>query len=130
MTDFNFDQINSQFDKTVFAPARELAAMTLDHAEKLANLQVEAGKAYTEMTFSQLRGLINVRDQKGVQSYVENQQKLVQNVSDRVKGDAEKVVALQQEFAEKAQKTVQDSMSQAAANTQKAANSAKGAQAQ
>jgi len=59
---------------------------------------------------------------EGVKAYMENQQQFTQSFADRLKGDAEKVVALNQEFAEKAQKAVQDNVSNA---TQAAASAAK-----
>ncbi|MCS4505461.1 hypothetical protein KBTX_02213 [wastewater metagenome] len=125
MNQLNFDQFNQQIEKNLLTPTRDLTVMALDHFEKLAEVQFEAGKAYTDMGVQQLRALLNVRDQKGVQDYVESQQKLAQSVTDRLKGDAEKVVALNQEFTEKAQKAVQQNVTNATKAAQKATSSQK-----
>ena len=122
MYDTNFKQINEQFEKNVLGPAREVAKMGLEHVEKLASVQLEAAKAYSDMGVKQARAALDIRDQEGVKAYMENQQQFTQSFADRLKGDAEKVVALNQEFAEKAQKAVQDNVSNA---TQAAASAAK-----
>ncbi|WP_440997043.1 phasin family protein [Arhodomonas sp. SL1] len=108
MTNTNFNQMTEQFEKTVFGPMRTYASMAVDHFEKLTNVQYDAAKAYSEFGIQQMRAALDIKDATDVQSYWQQQQKAAETIRDRVKGDAEKVVALNQEFAEKTQKAVQD----------------------
>lgn len=108
MTNTNFSQFTEQFEKTVFGPMRAYATMAVDHFEKLSEVQYDAARAYTEFGIQQVRSAMDIKDASDVQSYWQQQQKAAETIRDRVKGDAEKVVALNQEFAEKAQQAVQE----------------------
>lgn len=108
-------QVQKQFESVVGAPARTYASLVLDHFEQIAKVQTEAAKAYADTTFKQFRTAMDVKDPSDVRAYVENQQKVAQELGERVKGDAEKVVSLNQAFVEKAQKVAQDSAKSASA---------------
>jgi phasin family protein len=115
MNMFNFD--TKQFDtkqlESLFVgPARAYAALTVDFTEKLATAQYEATRAYAETSFAQLRNLADVKDAEGLRAYMEGQQKVATDMTERLKGDAEKVVSLQKDFAEKSQKLTEESSKQ------------------
>ena len=121
MSNVQFEQFNKQFESTVIGPARAFNALAIDHVEKLINTQFEATRAYTEAGLGHLRSVIDVKDPEGLRSYVETQQKAARDLGERIKGDAEKVAALNQEFVQKAQqiaeknvKTVSKAAGQAA----------------
>lgn len=123
MNAFNFDakQFDTQqFDALFFGPARAYAAMSVDYAEKLAHAQLEATKAYTDTGLAQLRTLMTVKDAEGLKSYMEGQQKVAKDLAERMKGDAEKVVALQQDFVQQSQKMTEENVKQAQATATKA----------
>ncbi|MFN2331254.1 MAG: phasin family protein [Halomonas sp.] len=123
MNAFNFDakQFDTQqFDTVFFGPARAYAAMSVDFAEKLAHAQLEATKAYTDTGLAQLRTLMTVKDAEGLKSYMEGQQKVAKDLAERMKGDAEKVVALQQDFVQQSQKMTEENVKQAQATATKA----------
>ncbi|MFW6346844.1 MAG: phasin family protein [Halomonas sp.] len=111
----------TQFDAMFVAPARAYAAMSVDYAEKLANAQLEATKAYTDTGLAQLRTLMNVKDAEGLRSYMEGQQKVAKDLAERLKGDAEKVASLQQDFVQQSQKLTEENVKQAQATATKAA---------
>ncbi len=121
MSNETVTQMQKQFDSTFGAPARSYASMVLDHVEQLANLQFEAAKAYAETGVQQARAALDVKDPSDVRAYVENQQKVAKELGERLKGDAEKVVSLNQAFAQSAQKFAQDN----AQNVAKAAGQSK-----
>ncbi|MDN3517592.1 phasin family protein [Aquisalimonas lutea] len=101
-------QMQKQFDSTIAGPARTYASLVLDHFEQLASLQFDAVKAYAETGVQQARAALDVKDASDVRAYVENQQKIAKDLGERFKGDAEKVVSLNQDFAQKAQKVTED----------------------
>ena len=113
MNAFNFDTKpfdTQQFDTLLFGPARAYAAMTVDYAEKLTNAQLEAAKAYTDSGLAQVRTLLNVKDAEGLRAYMEDQQKVAKDLAERLKGDAEKVASLQQDFVQQSQKLTEENV--------------------
>ncbi|HSH57977.1 MAG TPA: phasin family protein [Halomonas sp.] len=114
----------AQIDSMFLAPARAFAALSLDYTEKLVNAQLEATKAYTDLNLAQLRRLVEVKDAEGLKSYVEGQQEAAKQLTERLKGDAEKVVALQQEFVQESQKLTEGSVKQVQESVEKATASA------
>ncbi|SEK40730.1 phasin family protein [Halomonas daqiaonensis] len=114
----------AQLESMFFAPARAFASLSVDYTEKLVNAQLEATKAYTDTSLAQLRSLVDVKDAEGLKSYMEGQQKVAQELTERMKGDAEKAVALQQEFVEESQKLTESSVKQAQESTKEATETA------
>lgn len=121
MQNVDTKQFTQQFETLFFGPARAYANLSVDFAEKLANAQLDAGKAYTETGLSQLRALLDVRDAEGLRAYVENQQQVAKDLTERLKGDTEKVVSLQQDFVQKSQKLTEDNVKQATETATKSA---------
>ncbi|MBE0404804.1 hypothetical protein CZ787_06715 [Halomonas citrativorans] len=115
MNAFNTNEMNQQFDNVFMAPARAYAALTIDYAEKMLNAQVEANQAYAETGINQLRQLTSVKDPQGLRNYMEGQQQVVKQLAERVKGDADKVVSLQQDYFKKSQKLTEENVKQAQA---------------
>lgn len=123
MNAFNFDSKQfdtQQFDALFFGPARAYASLAVDYTEKLAHAQLDATKAYTDTGLAQLRTLMAVKDAEGLKSYMEGQQKVAKDLAERLKGDAEKVVALQQDFVQQSQKLTEENVKQAQATATKA----------
>ncbi|MFY0990482.1 phasin family protein [Halomonas sp. C05BenzN] len=121
MQDFDTKQFTEQFESMFFGPARAYASLSVDYAEKLVNAQLDAGKAYTDTGLAQLRSLMNVKDAEGLRTYMEGQQKVAKDLTERLKGDAEKVVNLQQDFVQKSQKLTEANVKQAQETATKAA---------
>lgn len=127
---FDTKQITDQFESMFFAPARAYAELSVDYTEKLLNAQLDAGKAYTDTGLAQLRSLMEVKDAEGLKSYMEGQQQVAKDLTERLKGDADKVVALQQDFVKDSQKLTEENVKQSqklveenVEKTQKAAES-------
>ncbi|MRH77324.1 phasin family protein [Spiribacter sp. C176] len=102
-----FTKYNEQAEKMFMGPTREYAKLAMAYAEKMIDAQMEAAKTYTEIGMGQARAVLDIKDTKGLQAYAEGQQKIAQDLSERVKGDAEKVVALNQDFVNEARKLVE-----------------------
>ncbi|QJQ95887.1 MULTISPECIES: phasin family protein [Halomonadaceae] len=115
------DQATKQFESMFFGPARAYAALSLDYTEKLMATQYEAFKAYTDVSMGQARAMLDIKDAEGLRTYVEGQQKVAKDLSERVKGDAEKVVAINQDFVQKGQKLAEENMKSASVTATKAA---------
>ncbi|WP_445614928.1 phasin family protein [Halomonas ventosae] len=90
------------------APARNFGALNLDYTEKLVAAQFDAVRALADMGLVQARGWLEVRDADSLKSVVESQQKASQDVGERLRGDAEKIMSLSQEYVQKSQKLAED----------------------
>ncbi|MBB3140616.1 phasin family protein [Halomonas organivorans] len=121
MQNFDTKQFTEQFESLFFGPARAYAGLSVDFAEKLTSAQLEAGRAYTETGLAQLRALLDIKDAEGLRSYMEGQQKVAKDLTERLKGDAEKVVSLQQDFVQQSQKLTEENVKQATETATKAA---------
>lgn len=111
MRSFNFD--TKPFEAMLLGPARAYAALSIDYTEKLLGAQLESAKAYTDTSLAQARVLLDVRDADGLRSYVEGQQQFAKDVTERLKGDAEKAASLHQDFFQQSQKLAESSLKQA-----------------
>ncbi|MCE8001753.1 phasin family protein [Billgrantia ethanolica] len=111
MKSFSFD--TKPFEAMLLGPARAYAALSIDYSEKLVGAQLEAAKAYTDTSLAQARKLLEVRDADGLRSYLEGQQQFAKDVTERLKGDAEKAVTLHQDFFQQSQKLAESSLQEA-----------------
>ncbi|TVP46825.1 MAG: phasin family protein [Halomonas sp.] len=113
MRTLNTNEMNQQFDNMFMAPVRAYMALSIDYTEKMINAQMDASKAYADTGIAQMRQMMSVKDAEGLRSYMEGQQKVVKDLAERAKGDADKVVSLQQDFIQKSQKITEDNVKQA-----------------
>lgn len=113
MRTLNTNEMTQQFDNMFMAPARAYMALSVDYTEKMINAQMDASKAYFDTGVAQMRQVVNVKDAEGLRSYMESQQKVAKELAERAKGDADKVVSLQQDFIQKSQKITEDNVKQA-----------------
>ena len=124
MRTFNTNEMTQQFDNLFMAPARAYMSLSIDYSEKLLNAQLDANKAYVDTGIAQMCQLMSVKDAEGLRSYMESQQKVAKELAERVKGDADKVVSLQQDFLQKSQKLTEDNVKQAQATASKMSKTA------
>ena len=124
MRTFNTNEMTQQFDNLFMAPARAYMSLSIDYSEKLMNAQLDANKAYVDTGIAQMRQLMSVKDADGLRSYMESQQKVAKELAERVKGDADKVVSLQQDFLQKSQKLTEENVKQAQAAATKMSKTA------
>lgn len=115
MKTFSFD--TKPFEAMLLGPARAYAALSIDYTEKLLAAQLDTAKAYTDTGLTQVRQLLDVRDVDGLRSYIEGQQQFAKDVTERLKGNAEQVVSLNQDFMQQSQKLAESSLKQAQQTT-------------
>ncbi|APE30265.1 phasin family protein [Halomonas aestuarii] len=101
-------QATEQFESAFVAPARSVGALNLDYTEKLVAAQFDAVRALTDMGLSQARSWLDVRDADSLKKVVESQQKASQDMGERLRGDAEKIMSLGQEYVQQSQKIAED----------------------
>ena len=126
MSNDTFDKYNEQAEKLFMAPTRDYAKLAMDYAEKLIDAQMEAARTYSEIGMQQARAALEVKDTKALQQYAEKQQKVAKDLTERVKTDAEKVVAMNQDFVNEARKLVESNVKKASETATQATTGAKG----
>ncbi|QGM21563.1 phasin family protein [Spiribacter sp. 2438] len=126
MSNDTFDKYNEQAEKLFMAPTRDYAKLAMDYAEKLIDAQMEAARTYSEIGMQQARAALEVKDTKALQQYAEKQQKVAKDLSERVKTDAEKVVAMNQDFVNEARKLVESNVKTASETATQATTGTQG----
>jgi len=99
-----------QIESLFVAPARQFGALNLDYSEKLAAAQFDAVRAMTDMSVGQARGWLSVRDADSLKQVVQSQHKGSQDMAERLRGDADKIMNLGQEYLQKSQKLAEDGL--------------------
>lgn len=99
----------TESENTIGRSASSYASLVLDHFEQLANLQFEAAKAYADTSVQQARTALEVKDSSDVGAYMENQQTVAKEMSERFRDDMGRLVSLNLAFAQNAQQVAQDS---------------------
>lgn len=113
MSNATIDQTTQQFQTSIVEPARAFGSLTLEFYEKLLSAQFDAVRALADMSLAQSRTWLDVKDAESLKKVVESQQKAVQDMGERFKGDADKVTTLGQEYLQKGQKLAEESIKSA-----------------
>ncbi|MFD2190592.1 phasin family protein [Pistricoccus aurantiacus] len=104
----NVEKANQQFESVFAGPARAYTNMMLDYAEKLVSAQREALQVYSELSFHQARAALEIKSPSDFRSYVEEQQKVTKEASERLKADADKVVSINRDFMQQSRELTQE----------------------
>lgn len=104
-----FNQYTKQIETLFMAPARAYASLAADYTQKLMDAQMDAARTYSEIGMQQVRAAMDIKDADALQQYAAKQQSVARDLGERVKADGEKVVALNQDFADEARKLVESS---------------------
>ena len=112
------EKTNQQFESILASPMRSYTLAALDYYEQLVSAQIDAARAYSDMTISQARTWLDVKDADSFKKAMESQQKTAADLMERMKGDSEKVTSISQGF-------MQDSQKMAEETTKKAVETAK-----
>jgi len=120
-----FTKYTEQAEKLVMGPSRSYAKLAVDYAEKVIDAQMEAAKTYTDIGMRQARAALEIKDAEALKAYADEQQAVAKDVSERVKSDAEKVVGMNQQFADEARKLVESSVKAASETATENVNAAK-----
>ncbi|UYG00583.1 MULTISPECIES: phasin family protein [unclassified Halomonas] len=109
------ENTKQQFESIFVSPMRSYTLAALDYYERLVGAQMDAARAYSDMSLAQARTWLDVKDADGFKRAMQSQQKTASDFMERVKGDSEKVTSIGQDF-------MQDSQKMAEEQTQKAAD--------
>jgi hypothetical protein len=103
--------VNESFERLVAAPYRAYTDLMLEYCQKLSAAQNDAIYAGTYLCMAQARTWLEAKDAESFKLVVESQQKSTQYMSERFKGDADRIMALSREYVQKGQKLVEKNMS-------------------
>ncbi|RZU98738.1 phasin family protein [Spiribacter vilamensis] len=120
-----FNQYTKQIETLFMAPARAYATLAATHTQKLMDAQMDAVRTYSEIGVQQARAAMEIKDADALQQYAADQQSVAKDLGERVKADGEKVVALNQNFANEARKLVESSAQSASETTKETVEATK-----
>lgn len=112
------EKTSQQFESVFVSPMRSYTLAALDYYEQLVGAQMDAARAYSDMTIAQARTWLDVKDADSFKKAMESQQKAASDMMERMKGDSEKVTSISQGFLQESQKMAEET-------TRKAADTAK-----
>ncbi|MCL7928434.1 phasin family protein [Halomonas llamarensis] len=113
---------NTQQLETIFvSPMRSYTNAALDYYDQAMSAQLDAARAYADMSVAQMRVWLEVKDADSLKKAVDSQQKAAGDMVERFKNDAEKLTSLGQTFAQESQKMAEQNVKNATEVTQKAA---------
>jgi len=118
MINADFDKYTKQAEKLLMAPTRAYGKLAVDYTERLMAAQMEAVRTYSEIGIQQVRAALDIKTPQGLQQYAEQQQTVVRDLSERVKSNAEKSVAMNQDFANDIRELVETSVKAASETAQ------------
>lgn len=114
MNNAQFEKFSAQAEKLFMGPTRAYGKLAVDYTEKLMAAQMEAVRTYSEIGIQQARAALDIKNPQGLQQYAEQQQSVARDLSERVKSEAEKSVAMNQDFANEIRELVESSVKAAA----------------
>ncbi len=104
MTQAKTAKTGEQFESLFVTPMRAYGALNLETAEKLMATQFGVAESLSEASLAQARGWLSVKSAEDVQKALDGQQQAMQSLGDRLKSDAETLLSLGQDYAQKSQK--------------------------
>lgn len=107
------DQINQSMQQMqkMMEPSRKFNALLLNHAERIAHLNLEAARSYTELATEQMRKMLEIRDPESFQSYLTDQGKIVQTLSNKISEDANALADIGKDMGQEVQQIAQENAS-------------------
>lgn len=102
------DKTSQQFESVFVSPMRSYTLAALNYYEQLVGAQMDAARAYSDMTIAQARTWLDVKDADSFKKAMESQQKTAADLMERMKGDSEKVTSISQSFMQDSQKMAEE----------------------
>ncbi len=93
-----------QFFKQASETLRKFGALAVDHAQKLAQFQLDTFDHYAGLGLEELRGAAAIKDNASFQAHVGKQGELAKKLSRRLTEDTQTMLALGSEFSTGLQK--------------------------
>lgn len=114
------EKTTQQVESIFVAPMRAYTVKALDYYDQVISAQIDAARAYTDFSVAQMRTWLDVKDAESMKLAVQSQQRAATDLMERVKGDAEKIGTLSQDFLQDGQKMAEDGLKSVTDATQKA----------
>jgi phasin family protein len=91
------------------AAAGSISKLSLEHFEKLVDLQFKAGRSFADLALANTREALEVKDLDGVKAYFEKQPELARNVFESIAKDSGAAIELGRGYAENMQSLLKKS---------------------
>ncbi len=102
--------VNPEQWSKAMEPARRMNAVMIEHAQKLAQLNLDAARSFTEMTLAQARSAMEIKDPEDLRNYLSEQTKAVESFTKEFSKDASMLADLGKSFGDEMQKAAQENV--------------------
>jgi|GEM_PF-5882817 len=115
----NFTDTKSAFDAWASkadqfsAPARQMAAMSIDKFDKMTQAQAESYRRYAAIAIENAQAAMSIHDFASYQSYLESQKDVMKQVADQVSTDARAYADLGSSYASSVRETTEAAVQEA-----------------
>lgn len=104
-----FDTFSKQ-QETLINTVQKFNKLTVAKLEKLAALQMNALRGYSDLSIKQLKELVEINNPEALQAYLGKQSDSVKSVSEKLVADAKAATEVGVEYSQEAQKIARDSI--------------------
>lgn len=87
--------------KSFYSPLNKLSALMVENMEKMTEFQLESIKSYADITMSQMKKAVDVKDVETLRSFSTSQAEAVSTVNKKIMEDAKSLSDLATDFKDK-----------------------------
>lgn len=87
--------------KSFYSPLNKLSTLMVENMEKMTEFQLESIKSYADITMSQMKKAVDVKDVETLRSFSTSQAEAVSTVNKKIMEDAKSLSDLATDFKEK-----------------------------
>ncbi|NVK39034.1 MAG: phasin family protein [Gammaproteobacteria bacterium] len=87
--------------KSFYSPLNKLSALMVENMEKMTEFQLESIKSYADITMSQMKKAIDVKDVESLRSFSTSQAEAASTVNKKIMEDAKSLSDLATDFKDK-----------------------------
>ncbi len=113
--------------ESYMGPARKVSSLVIEHFSRVSEFQLEAFKAYSDLSVEQLRAVSRVTDAESLQDFLNDQTRIARTVSEKLNSDASTLAGFGKDLTDELQKLTQENVAAASRAASKAARAAKAA---
>ncbi|MCP5160418.1 MAG: phasin family protein [Hahellaceae bacterium] len=105
MTDNIIETLSSQLKQSI-EPMNKVGSLVQANLEKLAELQLQSFRTYTELATRQWKALANARDLEGLKAFGETQTEIASEVGKKVMADLKEISEMGMQLKDEIEKIV------------------------
>lgn len=107
----------SEQAKSFYDPLRKMNTLMVDNMQKMANFQMDAVKSYSQMSLSQAKNTVAVKDAEGFRDLSASQVELMTTFGKKIQEDTKTLTDMSMKFKVEVEQLMKDARDQATSQT-------------